>query len=200
LLLLVDWRNTVSMSTIAEASGHLFLSETRFKQLLDSGVIDRQPANGYCLTTVRRSYVEHLRGIASARGSSTSLAAERTGLAAAQRQIAEMELAAMAGQFVSIEEAGQEIEAEYGNVRQLLLGIPGSIAAQLVGLDRAEIEVALDAKVAEILRELSTADEIIARVQPDTATAGRGSGGTAEAAASAAGGSPGAGAADGDGG
>jgi hypothetical protein len=190
------------MVTIVEAARHLFISGTRFKQLLDAGVIERRPVDGYCLDDVRRQALEHLRSVASARGSSTTLARERAGLAAAQRQIAEVKLATMAGRYVSIEEAGAEIEAEYGNVRQLLLGISGSIAAQLVGLDHVEIGVAIDAKVAEILRELSSPDEILDRVRPDdTASAGgRGTGEVAAGDAAAAGEVAGAGATDGDGG
>jgi hypothetical protein len=180
------------MATQSEVAQHLFLSTQRVRDLLDRGVITRQPVDGYSLDDVRRQYISHLRDVAGARGSTSTLAAERTGLAAAQRQIAEMKLAAMAGQFVSIEDAGQAIEGEYALVREKLRSLSGTTAASLVGCDRAAIGQILDAKVAEILRELSSPEEIIDRVSPDAAAASRGD----EAASGAAGRSPGAGAAD----
>jgi hypothetical protein len=197
LLLLVVRNNISAMSTIVEASQHLFISGTRFKQLLADGVVTKRPPGEYVLDDVRREVLTHLRDVASARGASSTLSHERALLALTQRRVAELKLAVMAGKYISMEEAAIEIEGEYGVIRQQLLGL-SAIAASLVGCDRADIEASINAKVSEILRELSSPEEIIDRVRPgDAASAGRESGGATAVRDEADGGSAPAGATDG---
>jgi hypothetical protein len=189
-LLLPVKRNNISvMATIGESARHIFLSEARFKVLVAAGVITKQPAGGYVLDEVRREVLTHLRDAAGARGAGTTLAHERALLAHAQRRLVEMKADEMAGRLVPIEDAGAEIEAEYGVIRDRLLCLSGSTAASLVGCDRATIGQILDEKIAEILNELSSPDEIIERVQPDAANASRRGGGAAAAADGTRGGS-----------
>ncbi|MCX5496447.1 hypothetical protein OSH11_17200 [Kaistia dalseonensis] len=58
------------------------------------------------------------------------------------------------GALVAIEEVAVQLEAEYTIVRERLLGIPGKIAASLVGLDRAAIEEKILEEISEALSEL----------------------------------------------
>jgi phage terminase Nu1 subunit (DNA packaging protein) len=58
------------------------------------------------------------------------------------------------GKLVEIEAVAVQVESEYAVVRERLLGVPGKLAAKLVGLERAEIDAALFAEVSEALNEL----------------------------------------------
>ena len=90
-------------------------------------------------------------------------AAAKWSLADAQRikenylaLLRKQEFEVSSGKLVDIDEVGRQVESEYALVRERLLAIPGKLAAQLVDLTRAEIEVALQAEVSEALRELHT--------------------------------------------
>jgi phage terminase Nu1 subunit (DNA packaging protein) len=96
------------------------------------------------------------------------LAHERAALAHHQAAIAELKAARLAGAVIEIEIAGQIVEQHYGVVRDRLLSIPGSTAAQLVGLnDRAQVEKILNEKIAETLTELN-APAVIEAARGDT--------------------------------
>lgn len=58
------------------------------------------------------------------------------------------------GKLAPVEDIAQAVEREYGIVRERLLGLPGKLAAALVGLDQAAIEQKLEDEITEILQEL----------------------------------------------
>ncbi|BCP53794.1 hypothetical protein K32_24110 [Kaistia sp. 32K] len=62
------------------------------------------------------------------------------------------------GKLVEIEAVALFMEKDYAVVRERLLGIPGKLAASLVGLDRAEIESRLLEEISEALSELHDPD------------------------------------------
>lgn len=61
-------------------------------------------------------------------------------------------------EWVRVEDVGALVEGEYATVRERLLVIPGKIAANLVGLDRAAIEDIIRREVTEALNELHGPD------------------------------------------
>lgn len=66
------------MATIAEAALHCDLSERRFRELLDEGVIARATRGSYDLDEVRVQYIRHIREAASGRaGETNALASEK---------------------------------------------------------------------------------------------------------------------------
>jgi len=155
------------MATLAEAAAHIFLGERRFYELLDDGVITRRPAGEYLLDDVRKEYIAHIRKVAAGRGADANidLATERANLARQQTEAAALKNAVARGELVSIEEVGRQLEAEYGVVRQRLLGIPGLLAAALVGLDAASIEKRLQEAIADVLTELHEAHDLASEVE-----------------------------------
>lgn len=62
------------------------------------------------------------------------------------------------GELVPIQDVITKVEAEYTVVREALMGIPGKIAASLVGLDRAAIQAKITDEISEALRELNDPD------------------------------------------
>jgi hypothetical protein len=152
------------LATQSECAAHLFLSTQRFRELLGSGAITRQPTDAYDLTAVRKEYLEHLRDRAGARGSATTLSAERAKLASHQAALAALKLAKLRGTMIEIEAVGIEVESEFGICREKILGIP-AVAAQCVGRDRAAIEQLLYERVCECLRELHAPYEVLERVR-----------------------------------
>lgn len=78
------------------------------------------------------------------------------------------------GKLVEIDAVGLFMEKDYSIVRERLLGIPGKIAAYLVGLDRAEIDRRLSEEISEALSELHDPDSFAgspAAREPDSAGA-----------------------------
>lgn len=57
-------------------------------------------------------------------------------------------------EWARVEDVGKQVEREYSVVRERLLAIPGKLAAKLVGLDRAAIDLALFTEISEALSEL----------------------------------------------
>ena len=158
------------MATATEAAAHVFLGLRRFMELVEDDAITRQPLAAYSLDAVREQYILHIRKIASGRGGEkgSDLASERARLAREQTETAARRNAIARGEFVSIEEVGRQIEAEYGVVRQRLLAIPGTIADDLVGLERHDVEVKLQQVIAEALKELSDAQHLTTQISTGT--------------------------------
>ena len=64
------------------------------------------------------------------------------------------------GEVVSVEAVARIITAEYGIVRNRLLGLPASVAPRLVGMDQHQISQALSEEVRLILENLSSSAEV----------------------------------------
>jgi phage terminase Nu1 subunit (DNA packaging protein) len=158
------------MSTQAECAEHLFISAQRFRDLLDAGVITRQPTDGYDLDDVRREALTHLRALASNRGAGENLSKERALLAKSQRELSELKTRQLAGQLVEVEGVCFQIENRYAVVRECLLSIPGKCADELTRRERHEIVEILRREINEALGELYEPARIIEEaggVRPD---------------------------------
>jgi phage terminase Nu1 subunit (DNA packaging protein) len=149
------------MSSQAECAIHLFCSPQWFRELIARGVITRQPPNGYDLDQVRRETLAHPRSQAAARGAGDTLAAERAGLARAQKQVAQLKAMQLRGAVVEVEEVAFAVENRYALVKEKLLSIPGKIADELTHRERHDVVEVLRRKVIEALDELSAPARII---------------------------------------
>lgn len=106
-----------------------------------------------------------------------NLERERALKTAAERRLAELELAQRSGELVHVDDVAARIESEYANVRARLLLIPTKLAPRIARMRKAaEARAAIHAEVREALHELSTADELTrdvaggepaARAEPD---------------------------------
>jgi hypothetical protein len=149
------------MATVNEAAAHVFISSTRFKQLIDSGVVERQPPGCYNLDRVRESVFRQLRAVASARGTAIRLADERALLSKRQRELVELKTAQLRGTVVEVEAVAEIIEQNYGVVRERLLAVPWLAADQCAGKDRQVIFDILKKLILETLGELYEPARII---------------------------------------
>jgi hypothetical protein len=120
------------MATQAEAAAHLFISAARFRDLVDAGVISRQPPSTYNLETVRKEALEHLRAQAAGRGVNTSLAAERVALARSKRELSELQVGELKGELVRVDVVCDALVDRFVRVRERLLGVPAKLADQLM--------------------------------------------------------------------
>jgi len=140
------------MSTIAQTALHLDLSERRFRELVDEGVIPRAARGEYDLDATRTIYIRHLREQAAGRNKPGTLdpGQERALKDRAQRELAEFSLAVERGEMVRIEEIGGQMEQAFGVVRTRLLALPGKFGGDLSPEQVARIE----AEVRDALEEL----------------------------------------------
>jgi phage terminase Nu1 subunit (DNA packaging protein) len=159
----------MKMATAAKAAKHICLSVSRFRDLVDSGVIARQPPGKYDLTTVRESYIPHMQKLAAGRGADhgAALSTQRARLATAQAQAAEMKNAAFCGDLVSLSTVGKVWDREIRNVRERFLSIPGTCADRLTPFtpqDRGAITGVLRDVVYEALDDVADGKTINAEV------------------------------------
>ena len=142
------------MATLAQAAAHLFISPTRFRQLVDSGAIERQPAGAYDLDKVREAAFAQLRAVASARGTSLRLSDERALLSKRQRELVELKTAKLRGAVVEIELVGEAVERNYAVIKEKLFAVPFLAADKCVGQDRNVILETLRGLIVDVLTEL----------------------------------------------
>ena len=107
------------MATIAEVSKHIGVSAKYVNDLINEGVIERQPRGGYDLSVCRDAYIKKLREAAAGRASSgeLDLVGERARLAKEQADAKEMENAVERGDLVYIEDVAKQIENQLTKVR-----------------------------------------------------------------------------------
>ena len=162
------------MATAAKAAKHICLSISRFRDLVDSEVIARQPPGQYDLTVVRESYIPHMQKLAAGRGADhgAALSTQRARLATAQAVAAEMKTAALTGQLVSLDLVEKKLAPLFGNFREQALSMPGKTAdavAQACGGDRALIFNIIDTEVREMLAELAAGKgNAVSELRPST--------------------------------
>lgn len=146
------------MATQAECAEWLDLSERRFRELLDEGVIERADKGAYDLKTVVQQYVRNLREVAAGRGGATSQANkadEDARLARARADKAEMELAEARGLLVPADQIGDALNSAVQIMRTRVLAIPTKAAPRVGAKDVAAAEQVIRAEVVEALSELS---------------------------------------------
>lgn len=147
-------------TTAAKAAVHLCMSPSRFRDLLDEGVIERQTSRGYDLDVVRRQYIEHIRKIAAGhgKGGGANLAEQRAKLAAAQTQAALFKNGIAAGNFADLALTKRLLESMFSAMREQALGLSGKISDSLTPHceeDRAAICDTIRREVCEMLEALS---------------------------------------------
>ena len=152
-------KNGASVSKGASANAaarHLFMSPVRFFVLLNKGVIKRKDkAVGYDLGEVRRTYIRHLRAIAS--GHSTgkfNLIRERALLARAQTEMLARKNAFACGELVSVKAVVRIVDNEFSAIRDRLLGIARTICDALAHQNRETVFAGINREVFEVLNEL----------------------------------------------
>lgn len=135
-------------------SEHLFLSQGAVSQLVSRAIID---LNTCSLDEVRRRYLEHLRSVASGRGSS-ELQAERLALTKARRLQVDLANEQELGNLVDAEATRRAIVGAAVHIRSALERIPDKLSARVAaecdaaainGLIAAEIEETLTAMAAD---------------------------------------------------
>ena len=151
------------MATAAKAATHIFLSPSRFRDLVDEGVITRQASRGYDFDTVRREYITHAQKIMSGRGADggAALSTQRAKLAEAQTVAAEIKNAISRGDFVSLTLMKSALMSTFAAMREQCLTLPGSVADALTPFspkDRTQIMDIIRDKIHELLEGLSEAN------------------------------------------
>lgn len=158
------------MATVGQAAAHVFLAERNFYELLDRGIVERQPAGEYDLEIVREEVIRQLRAAASGREKKPGALDGEFEKARKDKELADrtaLQNAVTRGELVAIEEIGKQVEREYAVVRERLLGISGKLGADLTSAQVARIE----AEIRDALEELHDPGDIAERIhQPDGET------------------------------
>jgi hypothetical protein len=149
------------MATQSDCAIHLFISAQRFRDLVNAGVITRQPASEYNRDTVRKETLEHLRALAANRGVNASLATERAALAKSQRLLSKLRVGQLSGQLVEVDEICFQLENRYALVKEKPLSIPGKLGDVLTRRERRDVIEILKREIHEALDELSTPARLI---------------------------------------
>jgi phage terminase Nu1 subunit (DNA packaging protein) len=148
------------------AAVHIDVSTVRFFALLNRGVVERRTkaSGGYDLDQVRRSYIRHLRAIASGHGSGMAdLAEARALLVREQTKMLERKNAVARGELVTVKAAACIIASEFSVIRDRLLGIAGNLCDALAHQDRESVFAGINREVMEVLNELSDPEDVAQR-------------------------------------
>lgn len=146
------------MATQAECAAHLFMSERRFRELIDEGVFERAEKGAYDLDVVRRAYIENLREIAAGRGGSeaqANMADEGARRMRALADIAELKSEQMRGELIPADEVASAIHEAVTVMKTSLLAMPAKAAARVGAKDTARAEQVITDEVKEALSALA---------------------------------------------
>ena len=148
------------MASANAAAAHIFLSLTRFKQLVHQQVITRQKAGGYDLDTVRLQYLDFISAIARdmAAPSPLDLTRERAKLAREQGIMVALKNEVARDEFARVASVTAFLTTEHAIVRERLLSIPGKAADRLSGKSRIDCATIIRDEVRKVLAELAEAD------------------------------------------
>jgi hypothetical protein len=132
------------MSTAVQAAEHIFLSVSRFRDLVAIGTITRAPPNGYRLAKVREEYCKNAQAVMQGREADGAggLTEQRTRIAAATAVKIETANAVAAGKLCPIADVGHDLGILIQVFHQNLLTMPGKISDSLTPhspKDRGEI-------------------------------------------------------------
>jgi len=142
------------MSTIAEAAKHIDLSERRFHELINAGVISRRNRSQYDLDVVRVAYIRNLREGSANRGD-PELAAARRRKALAEAESAELDLLHRQGTLVTVEGVEKRWNKIGANIKTKLFALPSRLAPVLVGKKPKQIEAIVRDEIEQVLFQLS---------------------------------------------
>jgi hypothetical protein len=162
------------MATAVEAANHIFISPSRFRDLVGAGTITRMPAGRYVLDKVRQEYCLNAQKIMAGRAADggASLSAQRARLAMAQAEGAELKNAVSRGDFIALREVETALGALFGTIRENVLGLPGKLADALAprtAKDRVAIHEIMRRECRELLTGLSSPD-MLAQAGAQSAT------------------------------
>lgn len=147
------------MATQSECADWLDISDRRFRELVDEGVLERAPEKGgYDLKAVVQQYIRNLRTVAAGRGggeAQAQKAVDEARLARARADKAEMELDEQRGQLVPADQIADALNDAVQIMRTRVMAIPTKAAPRVGARDVAHAEQAIRAEVIEALTELS---------------------------------------------
>lgn len=147
------------MATQAECAEWLDISERRFREMLDEGVIERADKGAYDLKSVVQQYVRNIREVAAGRGggaAQVTKAVEDTRLARIRADRAEMEFAEMRAELIPADHISDAINAAVQIMRTRVLAVPAKAAHRVGAKDARTAESIIRDEIVEALHELTT--------------------------------------------
>jgi len=146
----------LKMVSKAAVAGHLDISTTALRGLIEAKVDDDAEPGKLDLDAARVSYIRHLRAGAAGRGGD-SLSRERARLAGEQAVRAARENKLASAQVIERADVLAIMTAGFSAARSRLLGIPTRAAPLLVGLSVNEVRAKLVEEVECALEDLANA-------------------------------------------
>jgi phage terminase Nu1 subunit (DNA packaging protein) len=151
------------MATATEAAAHVFISISRFRDLVAAGTITRMPSGKYKLDRVREEYCLNAQKVMAGRAADggAALSTQRAKLAAAQAQRAEFHNALTQGKYVEIALMKRSLERDFLIMREIALTTPGKISDRLTPYtpkDREAIFQIVKGEIYEMLESLADPD------------------------------------------
>jgi phage terminase Nu1 subunit (DNA packaging protein) len=146
------------MATTSEAAAHVFLTTSRFHELVAQGVISKvEGRSAYDLNTVREEYIRNLRAKfhGQGKGNIDGLSQARANLAREQAEAVALKNATARGENVPLATVKRGVEILFSAFRERILAIPGKIADGCAMRPREEIEDIVRDELHEALDELS---------------------------------------------
>ena len=147
------------MATQRDVAEHLDLSTKSISELITKGVLPskkgRSPLN---IDVCRHAYISYLRKLAGyhKKSGSGDIAEEKTRLTKAQADKAELEVSELEGKLIPAPLVQDTWTDFVANVRAKLLGIPSSLAHQMIATENyAEAEKLLKDCIYDALNELA---------------------------------------------
>ena len=144
-------------ATQKEMSKVLGLTAARINQLIDEGVVTRDPKDSrggvFVIESIKNYYSQ--RGGGSPDGNAPDLNEERARHEKAKREIAELKLAELQGSVYPAKTVELVMTEMASNLRTQLLGLPAKLAPILEGQKKEAIYTALTKEIEEKLSELS---------------------------------------------
>ncbi len=153
-----------SPASAAAVAAHLFLSERRFRQLVDAGVFARAPRAGYDADDCRRRYIEHLRQAAAGRNATGPLDPAQQ-KARKDKELADraaMQNEKLRAELVRVDDAARIVTSMFTVVRTRLLAIPSKMAGRMPAQLRTQVNAIADDEIHEALEQLSTGEDVVA--------------------------------------
>lgn len=144
----------VNVKTLATL---LNVSERRVYQMANEGIVIQEDRGKYDLFASVQGYIRFLqKDTVGQGGSEQEYRREKTGLAKAQRERAELELQATRGALVPKESVHKEGSELGVIVKSALMNIPSRLASELATIsDPFEIHKMLSQEINEAMRELN---------------------------------------------
>lgn len=139
----------------------LALSSGALTDLKKRGIAVHLGHDAYDLAATVRAYVQHLRGVASARGGEDhvlALTTERARLAKEQADSVALKNAALRGDLVPAADVTREWAEVLRKVRAGVLAVPSRLRASLPHLGAADL-LAVDAELRKTLEGLAHGDD-----------------------------------------